>query len=134
MPIFEANYRDTFTKVRTCRKSADHDLQSIVIWTNPLSTATYENRDAPFPIGTLIVKEQYDFSDPDCMGSIVQWTAAIKTRDSDDVLTDHLGFTWQRVRADRTVDTQDDSRCYGCHKDCTDPTMNGFHYMCSQPP
>lgn len=133
-PVFPADYAATYALERGCRSSSDHDLQMIKIYVDPTAAPAYEARDAPFPIGALIVKEQYDFGDPDCAGPIVQWTAARHDVESTDVATDHLGWTWQRVHPDRTVDTQDDTRCYGCHKDCTDPTMNGYRFMCSQPP
>jgi hypothetical protein len=100
-------------------------------YADPRSAPTYLARDAEFPDGTLFVKEQYDFGDPDCTGPIVQWTTALKTTEAS---TDQLGFRWQRVSAARAVVSEDDARCYGCHSNCIDPTMNGYLYTCSQPP
>ena len=134
--LFPATYRDTFVVERECRLSSDHDLQMIRIFVDPTAAPTYAARDAAFPIGTLIVKEQYDFADDNCTGPILQWTAAQHVKESDDVLTDHLGWVWQRInrRPHGVLSRRHLARCYGCHKDCTDPTMNGYRYTCSQPP
>ena len=48
--LFPADYLASYTEVRDCRKSADHDLHNIRILADPVALASYQNRDAPFPI------------------------------------------------------------------------------------
>ena len=44
----------------------------------------------------------------------------------------NAGWTFQRVNPDRTVESEDDSRCIGCHAECGVPP-DGFDGTCAVP-
>jgi hypothetical protein len=108
-PLFRADYATTYTEVRNCRASADHDLHKIRIVANPIALDAYTTRSAPFPDDSIVVKEEYDFTDGDCGGAIVEWTVMKKVAGA---------WRWQRVDADRSVIEEDDASCIGCHAQC----------------
>jgi hypothetical protein len=126
-PLFPENYAATLTEGRNCRPSADHDLNKVRVLADVLAFGPYVNRDALFPEGALLVKEEYDFADGDCSGEIVQWTVMSRLALGASL---ELGeWRWQRVDRDRNVLSQDDSRCFGCHMDCVQP--DGFESTCA---
>lgn len=122
-PDFPESYRDTYQQVRGCRKSGDHDLNYIRIVTNPTAFIAYTMRNAPFPEGSIIVKEEYDFADSSCLGELVQWTTMVKTGGT---------WQWQRVNPDRSVESENEQRCIGCHAQCGLPP-DGFDGTCAVP-
>lgn len=127
-PLLPADYAATFVEVRDCRPSGDHDLRNIRVVADPAAAPRYLARDADFPLGALVVKEEFDFGDPTCAGDPVQWT--VMQRAATDAV--HLGWVWQRIDADRTVVTHDEPRCFGCHAECGDaPT--GYLGTCAVP-
>ncbi len=126
-PLFPESYRAIYEEVRGCRRSADHDLEYIRVLVPPEVKAAYLSREAPFPVGTLIVKEQY----------------------ADSLCTDLAGFTamrraeagyapmggdwfWQRLEADRRVLEQGRiARCTTCHRACAEAP--GHDWTCAEP-
>lgn len=127
-PRFPADYAATFVEVRDCRASADHDLRMIRVVADPAAAARYAARDADFAPGALIVKEEFEFGE-DCTGVPVQWTVMQRATDVDPV---QLGWRWQRVDGDRTVVTEDEPRCFGCHADCG-VAPDGYRGTCAVP-
>ncbi len=127
---FPADYAATYQEVRDCRGSADHDLRLIRVLADPAARAPYLARDAAFPVGAVLLKEEYDFGDPTCNGPIMQWTVMQRQGDGGDPL--HLGWAWQRVDPDRRVVAADDSRCFGCHASCGEPP-DGYLGTCAVP-
>ena len=73
-PLFPADYASTWTQVRDCRSSSSHDFHLIVIWADPDAAGPYLDRDADFPVGSVVLKEEYDIGDTECTGDIVQWS------------------------------------------------------------
>ncbi|HTQ03502.1 MAG TPA: cytochrome P460 family protein [Polyangiaceae bacterium] len=126
---FPADYADSFTEVRGCRKSGDHDLDFIRVLVDPSALGPYTDRTTPFPDGAIALKEQYDVSDASCSGPIVQWTVMKK----DTAATDRLGWDWQRVSTDRKVVEENTARCYGCHAACSGPPNAGYDSTCTDP-
>lgn len=126
-PRFPSNYASTYTEVRNCRRSADHDLHYIRVLADPDALAPYRDRTAPFPVGSIVLKEEYDFADGDCTGDIVEWTVMQKTDSSA-----RLGWDWQRVNADRSIKSDNSSLCSNCHSNCT-PDENGYDSTCATP-
>ena len=122
-PNFPESYRDTYQQVRGCRKSGDHDLNNIRIVTNPTAFIAYTMRNAPFPEGSIVVKEEYDFADTSCLGDLVQWTSMAKIDGQ---------WHWQRVDLDRNVESENEQRCIGCHAQCGLPP-DGFDGTCAVP-
>ena len=117
-----------YEEVRNCRGSADHDLSQIRVLASPEARQPYLDRTDPIPDGAVILKPLYDFEDTECTGDILEYAAAIK--DASAVAT--AGWHWQRVSVAREVITSDDSRCFGCHDDCTEP--EGFDHTCAVAP
>lgn len=129
-PVFPEDYLATYTEVRDCRQSGDHDLNRIRVLAGPNAVDAYVNRDQPFPVGAVVLKEEYDFADSTCSGAIKQWTVMQK-REANSA-PEQLDWFWQRVDSERNVVGEDTPRCYGCHTGCT-PAMGGYDHTCTVP-
>lgn len=128
--LFPAGYATTYTQVRPCRASPDHDLDNVTVWTNGSATEPYVMRDNPFPTGSVVLKEEHDVEDATCSGPITQWTVMVKLPDGSSPAT--YDWRWQRVYADRAINTDNDPRCYSCHSACGVPP-DGYLLTCSAP-
>jgi hypothetical protein len=126
-PAFPADYAATFTEVRGCRPSADHDLHKIRVLADPAALDAYTTRAAPFPEGALVLKEEYDFTDDTCAGPVVEHTVMRRLAGAE-----NGGWAWQRVAPDRTVTSVDEARCIGCHAQCGRPP-DGHDGTCAVP-
>lgn len=129
-PVFPADYEDTYTEVRDCRQSGDHDLNVVRVLADPIALAAYADRTQPFPIGATVIKEEYAFGDVDCTGPITQWTVMQKLEVG--TAPDMLDWRWQRVDASRNVIEEDTPRCWGCHTTCGVPP-DGHDGTCTVP-
>lgn len=129
-PAFPEDYASSYTEVRDCRQSGDHDLNIIRILADPAALGPYDNRDQPFPEGAVVLKEEYEFDDMMCEGAIKQWTVMVRLADGDNA--EQLDWHWQRVDADRQVATENEAKCYGCHTGCT-PDTDGYENTCAVP-
>lgn len=111
-PLFRADYAASFTEVRNCRSSGDHQLHKIRILADAAAQDAYTTRSAPFPVGAIVLKEEYDFADGSCSGDILEWTVMQKI--------DATTWEWQRVTADREVafQSEEPQRCIQCHAQC----------------
>lgn len=128
--VFPADYGDTYTEVRDCRQSGDHDLNVVRVLADPAALAAYADRTEPFPEGAVVIKEEYEFGDIDCTGPIIQWTAMEKL--PVDSAPDMLDWRWQKVDADGVVVQQDGPRCAACHQGCGVPP-DGYDGTCTVP-
>lgn len=128
-PAFPEDYRDTYVEVRDCRQSGDHDLHTVRVLADPATAAVYADRGGPFPVGGIVLKEEYDFGDTDCTGPIVAWTVMQKlevgTSPAD------LDWYWQTVSPDREVIEDNPERCANCHQGCVEP--EGYDGTCTVP-
>lgn len=122
-------YRATYTEVRDCRQSGDHDLHSVRVLADPEALAAYSDRSTPFPMGATIVKEEYEFGDDTCAGPIVAWTLMQKLEVG--ASPSNLDWTWQSIDADGAVLATDPPRCANCHQDCVPP--DGYDGTCTVP-
>ncbi|HUS28443.1 MAG TPA: cytochrome P460 family protein [Kofleriaceae bacterium] len=126
-PLIEKGYASSFTEVRNCRSSSDHDLHRIRVVADGASLDPYLTRATPFPLGATIVKEEYDFADTACAGDILEWTV-MQRIDGD--------WRWQRLEpgngADLRVKSDDDARCINCHATCGAPP-DGYEGTCTVP-
>jgi hypothetical protein len=130
-PFFPVEYRDTYTEVRNCRQSADHDLDMVRVLASPEALAAYRDRTGTFPEGAVLVKEEYEFGDLGCTGPIKQWTAVRRLPDG--TAPEMLGWEWQKVDSGRGVSSSNDSRCFNCHTMCgREP--DGYMGTCAIPP
>jgi hypothetical protein len=123
-PLFGEDYAATYMQVRSCRSSSDHDLNKIRILADPAALEAYTMRAMPFPVGATVLKEEYEFSDGNCFGTLVHWTVMKKT--------DATTWTFQRVGPERDVESENEARCVNCHKQCGQPP-DGFDGTCAMP-
>jgi len=129
-PAFPEDYRERYVEVRNCRGSGDHDLHNIRILVDPAGLEAYEGRAVPFPEGTVVLKEEYDFGDTACEGELLQWTTMRKLVEGSSPET--LGWAWATVDAERRVVDEDEPRCIGCHTGCGVPP-DGYDATCAIP-
>ncbi|MCB9702170.1 MAG: cytochrome P460 family protein [Myxococcales bacterium] len=129
-PDFPADYPASYVEVRNCRGSGDHDLNNIRILADPSALGPYQGRNAPFPEGAIVLKEEYDFADQSCNGPVKQWT--VMRRLAAGSSPDTLGWSWQRVDAQRSVVDVDAPRCIDCHTGCGVPP-EGYEGTCAVP-
>jgi hypothetical protein len=129
-PLFPADYAKTYTEVRACRQGGEHELNTIRVLADPAAKDPYLNRDAPFPTGAVVLKEEYDFSDMTCEGPILKWTVMARLEAGSSPKT--LDWQWQEVDQDRNIVGDDTPKCYGCHTSCT-PEVDGYEYTCTVP-
>jgi hypothetical protein len=125
---FPADYDASYVEVRDCRKSADHELEFVRILADPMALGPYMDRAGAFPDGAVVLKEQYDPADDSCSGPITQWTVMTKRA----AASEHLGWDFQRVTADRRVVETNTPSCFGCHQGCSG-TPTGYDSTCADP-
>ena len=94
-PLFPEDYAARYTEVRNCRGSGDHDLHNIRILVDAAARVPYEGRQEPFPVGSVVLKEEYDFGDVTCSGELLQWTVMQKLEPGS--VPEDLDWTWQQV-------------------------------------
>ncbi|MGE0792485.1 MAG: cytochrome P460 family protein [Sandaracinaceae bacterium] len=128
-PVFPEDYAATYVEVRDCRGSGDHDLHNVRVLADPTAFAAYANRTEPFPVGAIVIKEEYDFGDTDCTGEIIAWTAMEKLEVGADPR--NLDWYWQGLDENRAVDEDNPRRCANCHEDCAPPI--GYDGTCTVP-
>lgn len=120
-PVFPADYTSSYVEVRDCRRSPEHDLSFMKVWTSPDATGPYQSRVGMFPEGAVVLKEEY--SDSSCTDRL-GWT----------VMRREAGrWRWQEVLPDRTV-LEDGplAHCQACHEPCG-LTRDGFEGTCAEP-
>jgi hypothetical protein len=127
-PVVPETYASTYLEVRDCRRSADHDLEYIRVLADPAAAGTYEQRDAPFAEGAVVVKEQY--RNEDCT-DLVRLTAMRKEAAGFDPTTGD--WQWQELAPDFTVNEEaDPQRCISCHTLCG-VAPGGHDFTCAEP-
>lgn len=112
-PIFPASYRNTYLEVRECRSSVEHGGVAIRVLANPTAAEPYRQELSPLPVGSVVVKEEYDDSDCSDDTKLIRWRAMRKEAPGFDV--DDGDWHWQWVNRDRRVLFDDKSTCIGCH-------------------
>ncbi|MEO8604665.1 MAG: cytochrome P460 family protein [bacterium] len=114
-PIFPADYRDTFIEVRDCRQSIEHGFVAIRVLANPIAAGPYLRLENPLPVGSIIVKEEYDAQDCSNDADLVRWRPMRKEAPGFD--PDDGDWAWQWVDApSRSVRFDDKATCIGCHR------------------
>ena len=130
-PAFPANYAATYTEVRNCRgPSIAHQNENIRVMASPDALDPYMGRVDPFPIGAIVLKEQYAASDQDCSGSILEYSVMVRLATGS--APDTLDWTWQHVSASREVLNDDIKTCTSCHSNC-DGEGGGYLGTCEDP-
>lgn len=129
--FFPADYAATYQEVRNCRNSIDHDLMRIRIVASPSAMQPYAMRNAPFPTGAILLKEQFEGDDFNCEGPIVSITAMQKLDEGTDPAS--LDWAWQKTSPSFEVDAELDTqlRCANCH--ATGCAQEGYLGTCASP-
>ncbi len=130
-PDFPADYQQTYTEVRDCRGSGDHNLNNVRMLASPSALEPYQGRVEPFPVDAVVIKEEYEFDDTTCTGTILRWTVMRKLADGSAPET--LDWTWQDLNGDREVTEVDGTGCINCHTGCGN-LPDGYDGTCSIPP
>lgn len=131
-PLFDPDYATNYTQVRDCRSSSSHDFHLIVIWADPDAVTPYLDREAPFPVGSVVLKEEFDIGDVDCTGDIVQWSVMQRLEEGTAPAL-QLDWFWQKVDRNGEVVTQNEARCFGCHDDCDGDPTDSYFNTCAEP-
>lgn len=129
-PSFPADYASSYQEVRNCRQSSEHDLNRVRVLADPAALDAYRSRDREFPVGAVVLKEEYDVSDPTCSGPIKQWTVMQRLAKGSSAGT--LDWRWEQVSSAREVVARDAPRCIGCHTGCT-ADAGGYENTCEVP-
>lgn len=127
-PLFPADYVASFTEVRDCRSSTEHEFNRIRVLADLAALEPYQTRQGEFPVGAVVLKEEYDFSDTDCTGDVIRYTVMSRLPEGSSPET--LDWQWQDVEPSRRVKTENDSLCIGCHTTCGVPP-DGFEGTCT---
>lgn len=125
-PVFPADVEESFTEVRDCRTSIEHELHHIRVFVDEVAHDPYEQRDVLFPPGATVVKIEYE--DDGCT-ELIGYTAMRKLAEGEG--EDALGWHWQETDPDRVV-LEDGAleRCIRCHRACDD---EGHDSTCAEP-
>lgn len=129
-PVFPADFARTYTEMRDCRQSHEHELHYIRVLASPSALAPYTalSPDMPYPEGATLLKVEYD--EEDCAGPVVLYTAYRKLElNANPIGNDWL---WQRVSPQREVIEQGAPWvCVNCHMHhCAPP--NGYDLTCAE--
>src|SRR5688572_2078881 len=108
-PSFPSDYRVSYTEVRDCRSSGEHELNNIRVLADEAALAAYRDRQQDFPEGSVVLKEEYGFADSTCSGEPIRWTAMARLASGSSPET--LDWYWQDVDGARRVVSENDSRC-----------------------
>jgi hypothetical protein len=130
LAVFPADYAATFQEVRDCRFSLEHDLVQVRVLASPDAFVAYTDRVAPFPIGAIVLKEEYDGSDEACAGPVERFTVMQKLEVGASPST--LDWKWEEAGANRRTIEIDVMACTRCHMDCRQPP-EGYDSTCAMP-
>jgi hypothetical protein len=127
-PLFPTDYAASFTEVRGCRSSTEHELNNIRVLADRAALVPYRDRLADFPEGSVVLKEEYGFADSTCSGAVIRWTLMARLASGSSPQT--LDWYWQDVDGERRVVSENDSRCIGCHQGCGN-APEGYQGTCT---
>jgi len=127
-PIFPADYRSTFTLVRDCRFSIEH-ASTIRVYVNSNGAAAYLADENPLPVGTIVVKEEFEGVDCSNDSELQVWSTMVKRAPGyDPAIGD---WQYQEVAyPTRQVTINENTSCLECH---TEPECVTRDYMCTVP-
>ncbi|MSP24011.1 MAG: hypothetical protein EXR75_02380 [Myxococcales bacterium] len=126
-PVYAADWATSYTEVRDCRRSGDHDLNYVRILAAPDALGPYQTRDAAFPDGAVVLK--LEFADPACTDR--SGLTAMRREAGFDAT--HGDWHWQRLDQDEKVFEDGKlERCVGCHASCG-VAPDGHDWTCAVP-
>lgn len=129
-PVFPADYRNTYTLVRDCRLGIEHGGTQIRVWVNDIGAAAYQAEEDPLPVGTVVVKEEYEGTDCSNDDDLHVW--AVMRKESPGFDPDNNDWDWIEYAAPgRTRTSFVKQLCIDCHRD---PDCVARDYMCTEAP
>jgi hypothetical protein len=128
---FPATYRTTYQEVRDCRRSLEHSA-TIRILVSADAVDAFA-RTAPFPTGSIVLKEEYGLPDVTCAEPIERYTVMRKLEVGS--APDTLDWEWQEVGDDlHEIERGTDiPHCVNCHRVCGKAPM-GYDGTCAELP
>ena len=127
--IFPADYAASYQEVRDCRRSLEH-AATVRILASPDAFAAYDGRTEAFPVGSIVLKEQYAVDDIACAKPIERYTVMQKLAAQS--APGALDWAWQEVGADFVEEPSDVAQCVSCHTVCGKAPM-GYDGTCAEP-
>jgi len=109
--------------------SIDH-APWIRVLASPEAVDAYTGRTAAFPVGAIVLKEEFDQRDTTCSGPIMFRTAMRKLDAG--TSPDMLDWEWQKVDADLNEFESDPITCVACHTVCGRAPA-GYDGTCTDP-
>jgi hypothetical protein len=129
VPLYPEDFESQYLEMRDCRLSHEHELRFIRVLVSPGAEAPYAalSPDAPYPVGAILVKPEYD--EPDCTAPL-SYTAMEKLAPG--ARPEGGDWRWQRVDLDRkVVEDGAPERCVTCHtRHCAPPY--GYDLTCAE--
>ena len=133
-PIFPADYRSSFVEVRNCRLGIEHNSLMIRVLANPIAAQPYRQLQNPLPVGSIVIKEEFDAADCSNDADLVSWSVMRKETPGFD--PEDGDWHWQWLDAPSKHVRCDDKLCpgftcvsAGCHRL---PECLARDYMCTQ--
>jgi hypothetical protein len=131
-PVFPKTWASEYTEVRNCRFSLDHDLRRIRVLASADAVTAYQGRAAPFPVGSVVLKVEYDEDDMTCAKPPIGFTAMQRLPDGMDPVM--LDWKWQELDGDsKQLTDRPIARCASCHTQCGKPP-EGYLGTCTTSP
>ena len=127
--IFPADYAASYQEVRDCRRSLEH-AATVRILASPDAFTAYAGRSEAFPVGSIVLKEQYAVDDVACAKPIVRYTVMQKLAAQSSPPT--LDWEWQQTGPDFRETPKDITTCTSCHSVCGKAPM-GYDGTCAEP-
>ena len=134
--LVPSGYAARFVEVRNCRSTIEHIattpspmVTNIRVLASPEAADGYRSNAAHLPVGTLIVKEEYD--DTSCARSTLR-AYTVMRKEAPGYDSAHGDWHWQRVRAsDNAVLT--DGRVASCIQCHNRPACTSRDWQCTEP-
>lgn len=129
-PLFDPDFRETYTLARMCRNSTSHELHKVQVWASPEAAEAYLVQEGEMPVGSVLLKEEFDFADAACEGEVLRRTLMLKLPEGEGP-AEQLGWHWVDYEADGTIASENHSLCWGCHDDCDGELDRLFDDTCA---
>jgi hypothetical protein len=131
--LLPADYPLRFTEVRDCRSSIEHGLVNVLIRTDSAAAALYDSGPFPFPVGTLVVKEEYADASHACTQ---RSGTTLMRKEPPGYDPAHNDWHWQRLDAAGKVlvdgpGTGTVASCSSCH--VTTAYCRAHDFTCAEP-
>lgn len=127
-PIFSATYRTDFSVVRDCRFGIEHGGVMFRVFANEIAREAYLANQNPLPVGSILIKEEFNGVDCADDSQLFQWR--VMRKESPGFDSDDSDWHWQRVVTERRVVEDTKATCISCHRA---PACIERDYMCTEP-